>query len=77
MKWTVRVGPQLRLVSPATACMHDRQGLLAEARDKRDLAAFVRRVAAAMSLTVDRDALLAQAAAIEAEADKIQRDAQG
>jgi hypothetical protein len=57
--------------------MIDRQAMLAEARDKRDLAAFVRRVAAAMSLTVDREALLAQAAAIEAEADKIERDAHG
>ncbi len=57
--------------------MIDRQAMLAEARDKRDLAAFVRRVAAAMSLTVDREALLAHAAAIEAEADKIERDAHG
>lgn len=57
--------------------MKSRQALLAEARDKRDLAAFVRRVAATMSLKVDREALLTQAAAIEAEADKVERDAHG
>ena len=44
-----------------------------EARDKRELAAFVRRVAATMSLKADRDALLAQATTIEAEAEKIER----
>jgi hypothetical protein len=43
-----------------------------EVRDKRELAAFVRRVAATMSLRADRDALLAQAAAIEAEAEKVE-----
>jgi hypothetical protein len=42
--------------------MKDRQALLAEARDKRDLAAFVRRVAAVMSLKADRETLLVQAA---------------
>jgi hypothetical protein len=47
-----------------------------EARDKRELAAFVRRVATTMSLKADRDALLAQAAAIEAEAEKIERTLQ-
>jgi hypothetical protein len=47
-----------------------------EARDKRELAAFVRRVAATMSLKADRDALLAQATAIEAEAEKIERTQQ-
>ena len=50
--------------------------LLAEARDKRDLAAFVRRVAAVLSLNADRDSLLAQAAAIEVEADRIEREAE-
>jgi hypothetical protein len=44
-----------------------------EARDKRELAAFIRRVAATMSLKADREALLAQAAAIEAEAERIER----
>jgi hypothetical protein len=44
-----------------------------EARDKRELAAFVRRVAATISLKADREALLAQAAAIEAEAERIER----
>jgi hypothetical protein len=43
-----------------------------EARDKRELAAFVRRIAATMSLRADREALLAQAAAIEGEAEKIE-----
>ena len=46
------------------------------ARHKRELAAFVRRVAATMSLKADRDALLAQATAIEAEAEKIERTQQ-
>jgi hypothetical protein len=44
-----------------------------EAGDKRALAAFVRRVAATISLKADRDTLLAQAAAIEAEAERIER----
>ena len=44
-----------------------------EAHDKRELAALVRRVAATMSLKADRDALLAQAAAIEAEAERIEK----
>jgi hypothetical protein len=47
-----------------------------EARDKRELAAFVRRVAATMSLKADRETLLAQATAIEAEAEKIERTQQ-
>ena len=44
-----------------------------EARDKRELAAFIRRVAATMSLKAGREALLAQAAAIEAEAERIEK----
>jgi hypothetical protein len=44
-----------------------------EARDKRELAAFIRRVAATMSLKADREALLVQAAAIEAEAERIEK----
>ena len=56
--------------------MKDRERFLTEAQDKRDLAAFVRRVAATMSLKADREALLAQAAAIDAEADKIERTQQ-
>ena len=53
--------------------MKDREKSQTEARDKRDLAAFVRRVAATMSLKADRDALLAQAAALEAEAERSER----
>ena len=56
--------------------MKDRDQSRTEARDKRELAAFVRRVAATMSLKADRDALLAQAATIEAEAEKIERTQQ-
>jgi hypothetical protein len=52
--------------------MNDREWSRTEARDKRALAAFVRRVAATMSLRADREALLAQAAAIEAEAERIE-----
>lgn len=44
-----------------------------EAHDKRELAALVRRVAATMSLKADRDTLLAQAAAIEADAERIEK----
>lgn len=55
--------------------MSDHQALLEKARDKRDLAAFVRRVAATMSVSVDRDSLLAQADAIDAEAEAIERTA--
>jgi predicted ATP-grasp superfamily ATP-dependent carboligase len=53
--------------------MTDKERPRTEAHDKRELAAFVRRVAATMSLKVDRDALLAQAAAIEAEAERIEK----
>lgn len=53
--------------------MKDREPPQTEARDKRELAAFVRRVAATISLKADREALLAQAAAIEAEAERIER----
>ena len=56
--------------------MKDRDQSRTEARDKHELAAFVRRVAATMSLKADRDALLAQAATIEAEAEKIERTQQ-
>jgi hypothetical protein len=56
--------------------MRDRQQSRTELQDKRELAAFVRRVAATMSLKADREALLAQAAAIEAEADRIERKRQ-
>ena len=55
------------------AAMADEERARREASDKRALAAFVRRVAATMSLKADREALLAQAAAIEAEAEKIER----
>jgi hypothetical protein len=59
------------------ACaMKDNQRPSTEAGDKRALAAFVRRVAATVSLKADRDALLAQAAAIEAEAERIERTQQ-
>jgi hypothetical protein len=53
--------------------MADKERPPTEAHDKRELAAFVRRVAATMSLKADREALLAQAAAIEAEAERIER----
>jgi hypothetical protein len=53
--------------------MKDKARARTEARDKRELAAFVRRVAVAMSLNADREALLAQAADIEAEAERIER----
>ena len=53
--------------------MADKEQARQEASDKRALAAFVRRVAATMSLKSDRDALLAQAAAIEAEADRLEQ----
>jgi hypothetical protein len=53
--------------------MADEKRARSEAHDKRELAAFVRRVAATMSLKADRDTLLAQAAAIEAEAERIER----
>jgi hypothetical protein len=53
--------------------MKNREQSRTEARDKRELAAFVRRVAATMSLKTDREALLVQAAAIEAEAERIER----
>jgi hypothetical protein len=53
--------------------MADQEQTRREAGDKRALAAFVRRVAATMSLKADRDALLAQAAAIDAEAERIER----
>ncbi len=53
--------------------MNDREQYRTEARDKRELAAFVRRVAATVSLKADRETLLAQAAAIEAEAERIER----
>ena len=55
------------------AAMADKEQARQEASDKRALAAFVRRVAATMSLKADRDALLAQAAAIEAEADRLEQ----
>jgi hypothetical protein len=45
-----------------------------EARDKRELAAFIRRVAATMSLKADREALLAQAAAVDAEAERLEQE---
>jgi predicted ATP-grasp superfamily ATP-dependent carboligase len=53
--------------------MKDNERSSPEAADKRALAAFVRRVAATVSLKADRDVLLAQAAAIEAEAERIER----
>ena len=53
--------------------MQGRNRSLDDARDKRELAAFVRRIAGTISLDVDRNALLAQAAAIEAEADEIEK----
>ena len=53
--------------------MNDRERSQTEARDKRELAAFVRRVANTVSLKADREALLAQAATIEAEAERIER----
>jgi hypothetical protein len=53
--------------------MKNTQQYRTEARDKRELAAFVRRVAATVSLKADRETLLAQAAAIEAEAERIER----
>jgi hypothetical protein len=53
--------------------MNNRERSQTEAHDKRELAAFVRRVAATMSLKADRQTLLAQAAAIEAEAERIER----
>lgn len=53
--------------------MADQEQARQEASDKRTLAAFVRRVAATMSLKADRDALLAQAAAIEAEAERLEQ----
>jgi hypothetical protein len=53
--------------------MADKERARREASDKRALAAFVRRVAATMSLKADREALLAQATAIEAEAERIER----
>jgi hypothetical protein len=53
--------------------MADKERPRTEAHDKRELAAFVRRVAATMSLKADREALLAQAAAIEAEAERIEK----
>jgi len=56
--------------------MPDKEQARREASDKRALAAFVRRVAATMSLKADREALLAQAAAIEAEAERIERGQQ-
>lgn len=56
--------------------MNDREQSRTEAPDKRELAAFVRRVAATVSLRADRETLLAQAAAIEAEAKKIERTQQ-
>jgi hypothetical protein len=52
--------------------MADKEQARREASDKRALAAFVRRVAATMSLKVDREALLAKATAIEAEAERIE-----
>jgi hypothetical protein len=55
------------------AGMTDKERPRTETHDKRELAALVRRVAATMSLKADRDALLAQAAAIEAEAERIER----
>jgi len=56
--------------------MADQEQVRREASDKRALAAFVRRVAATMSLKADREALLTQAAAIEAEAERIERGQQ-
>jgi hypothetical protein len=53
--------------------MRDRERPRTEAQDKRELAALVRLVAATMSLKADRDTLLAQAAAIEAEAERLER----
>ena len=55
------------------AGMADKERPRTEAHDKRELAALVRRVAATMSLKADRDTLLAQAAAIEAEAERIEK----
>ena len=57
--------------------MDDKQWALEAARGKRELAAFVRRIAATMSLEKDRSALLRQAAEIESEAEKLERDGRG
>jgi hypothetical protein len=56
--------------------MADNEQARREASDKRALKTFVRRVAATMSLKADREALLAQATAIEAEAERIERGQQ-
>jgi hypothetical protein len=45
-----------------------------KARDKRKLAAFARQAADMVSLKDDREALLAEAVALEAEASRIERD---
>ena len=57
--------------------MNDSDPLLATALEKRERAAFLRRVAASLSLKNDQDTLLAHARALEAEASAIERDAQG
>ena len=44
-----------------------------EAASKRELAASMRRTAALISLRSDREDLLTRAAAIEAEADRVER----
>ena len=69
--------PFSSLAQYGVALMKDRERALAAARDKRELATFVRRVAATMSLKADRDALLRQATNIEAEARDLERDAGG
>jgi hypothetical protein len=54
--------------------MDDKERALEAARGKRELAASIRRLAASMSLDRDRNALLRQAAEIESEAEKLERE---
>ena len=46
------------------------------ARHKRDHAAFARRVAATLTLIRDKESLLAQAAAMEKEAEQLEQEAE-
>ena len=50
----------------------DKTWWLLKVRDKRRLAASARRVAGMVSLNSDREALLAEAAQLEAEAERIE-----
>jgi hypothetical protein len=52
----------------------DKTWWLLKARDKRQLAAFARRAAAFVSLNDEREVLLADAAALEAEAGRIESE---